>query len=95
MMCKGGEGRHVNPVPFTGVAEQFGVKLEEGNLEKMRVGHGMIRFHLILDWLLPMFNGNGGFNKDGFYEFVVARMRNYMMEIMRQQAFCPEHYDQS
>jgi hypothetical protein len=92
-MHKGGEGRRINPVPFTGEAEQFGVKLEEGDLKKMRDGHGMIRLYLVFDWLLPTFNGNGGFNEDGFYEFVAVRMPIYMMEIMRKQAFRPEHYD--
>ncbi len=92
-MREGGEVRCINPVPFTGEAEQFGIKLEDGNLEKMRDGHGTIRLNLVFDWLLLTFNGNGSFNEDGFYEFAAARMCNYMMEIMRKQAFCPEHYD--
>jgi hypothetical protein len=92
-MHKGGEERHINPVLFTGEAEQFGVKLEEGNLKKMRDGHRTIHFHLIFDWLLPTFNGDGGFEEDRFYEFVAARMCNYMMEIMRKQESHLEHYD--
>ena len=47
-MHKGGEERHINPVLFTGEAEQFGVKLEEGNLKKMWDGHETIHFILFL-----------------------------------------------
>ncbi len=47
-MHKGGDGIPINPVPFTGEAEQFGVKLEEGNLEKMWDGHETIHFILFL-----------------------------------------------
>jgi hypothetical protein len=35
-MCVGGDRQRIAPVPLTGEAEHFGVKLEEGHLEKMR-----------------------------------------------------------
>jgi hypothetical protein len=47
-MHVGGGGQHTNPVPYTGEAEHFGVKLEEGNWEKMRDNHGTICLHLVL-----------------------------------------------
>ena len=60
-----------------GLVEQFGVKLEDGNLDKMWDKHGVIHFHLVFDWLLPTFNSASGFDEDGFHEFVTARMCNY------------------
>ena len=50
-----GEGRLMEPVPYTGLSEQFDIKLEDGDLEKMKDAQGEIRFHLVFDWLLPKF----------------------------------------
>jgi len=86
-----GEGRVMEPVPYTGPSELFDIKLEDGDLEKMKDGRGTIRFHLVFDWLLPKFGE--GLDKEGFYDFVAARMRNYMTEIIRKRAYRPEHYD--
>ena len=63
-----GGGHHINPVPYTGEAELFGVKLAAGDLEKMCDAHDVIRYHLVFEWLLPTFG------KEGFYEFVAERM---------------------
>ncbi len=82
-----GGGHSIEPVPYTGEAEVFGVKLAEGDLEKMRDTHGVIRFHLVLEWLLPTFG------EVGFYEFIAGRMRNYMIHIMKDTAFNPAHFD--
>jgi hypothetical protein len=65
----------------------FGIKLAEGDLEKMHDKHGVICFHLVFEWLLPMFG------EDGFYEFVAGRMRNYMMHIMKDDSFSPCYFD--
>jgi hypothetical protein len=47
----------------------------------------------VFDWLLPKF-GKGGLDKEeSFYEFVAARMRNYMTEIIWKHVYRPEHYD--
>ncbi|KAL3775049.1 hypothetical protein ACHAW5_007513 [Stephanodiscus triporus] len=83
-----GEGRLMEPVPYTGPSELFDIKLEDGDLEKMKDGQGEIRFHL----LLPKF-GEGLDEEEGFYEFIAARMRNYMTEIIRKCAYRPEHFD--
>ncbi|KAL3778367.1 hypothetical protein ACHAW5_008310 [Stephanodiscus triporus] len=56
----------------------------------MKDGQGEIRFHLVFDWLLPKF-GEG--LDEGFYEFIAARMKNYMTEIIRKRAYRPEHVD--
>ena len=86
-----GTGRIIEPVPYTGPSELFDIELEDGDLEKMKDAHGTIRFHLVFDWLLPKFGE--GLDEDGFYEFVAARMRNYMIQIIRKHAFSPEYFD--
>ncbi len=58
---------------------------------KMKDAHGLIQFHLVFDWLLPKFGK--GLDEVGFYEFVVARMQNYMIRIIWKGAFSPEYYD--
>ncbi|KAL3765172.1 hypothetical protein ACHAW5_008591 [Stephanodiscus triporus] len=87
VMHASGGGRTINPVPYTGEAELFGVKLAEGDLEKMRDAHGVIRYHLVFEWLLPTFS------EEGFYEFVAGRMRNYMIHIMKDELFRPSYFD--
>ncbi len=71
MLANGG-GQRIDPVPYTGEAEYFGVKLEDGNLDKLRDAHGKICYHKVFKWLLPTFG------EDRFFEFVVL-MRNYMI----------------
>ena len=83
-----GGGRPIEPVPYIGEAELFGVKLAEGDLEKLRDTHGVIRFHLVFEWLLPTVG-----DEEGFYEFIAGRMRNYMIHIMKDMAFKPSHFD--
>lgn len=39
--------------------------------------HGVIRFHLVFEWLLPMFGD------EGFYKLIAGRMRKYMIHIMK------------
>jgi len=86
MHVSGGR-RHINSVPYTGEAEVFGVKLAEGDWEKMRDKHGVICFHLVFEWLFPTFG------EEGFYEFVAGSMRNYMMHIMKDESFSPCYFD--
>ncbi len=86
-----GGGQVMEPVPYTGPPELFDIKLEDGDLEKMKDAWGTIRFHLVFDWLLPKFGQ--GLDEEGFYEFDIARMRYYMIEIIRKCEYRPEHYD--
>ena len=68
--------------------ELFNVKLEEGDLDKMRDVHGTICFHPVFEWLLPKLGK--GLDEGRFYEFVATRMRTYMIQIMRKCTFRPE-----
>jgi hypothetical protein len=87
VMLVNGGGRCINPVPYTGEAEHFGVKLEDGNLDKLSDAHRTIRYHKVVKWLLPTFG------KDGFYVFVAARMRTYMIQIILKRAYKPSYFD--
>jgi len=49
--------------------------------------HGVIRFHLVFEWLLPTFG------EDRFYEFIAGRMRNYMIHIMKDELFLLAYFD--
>ncbi len=62
---KNGKGRVIEPVPYTGPLELFDIKLEDGDLGKMKDAHGTIRFHLVFDWLLPKFGE--GLDEVGFH----------------------------
>ena len=83
----GDGGRVIAPVPYTGEGELFAVKLRAGDFRKMRDRHGTIRFSKVFDLLLPEFEGG-----ESFYEFVAARMRNYMLHIIKVRGFHPCHY---
>ncbi len=80
MLINGG-GQLINPVPYTGEAEHFGIKLEDGNLDKLRNARGTIRYHKVFKWLLP------AFDEDGFYEFVAVEMINDMIQIIQNSTY--------
>ncbi len=51
MHVKGG-GSPIQPVPYTGGNDFFGIKLTEGDSDKMCNDHGTIQFHKVFKWLL-------------------------------------------
>ncbi|KAL3798584.1 hypothetical protein ACHAW5_000574 [Stephanodiscus triporus] len=53
----------------------------------MRDAHGVIRYHLVFEWLLLTFG------EEGFFEFVAGRMQNYMIHIMKDELFRPRYFD--
>ena len=86
-------GRTVEPIPFTrsdGNAdgdEMFNVKITEEELAALKDKDGDIRFYKVFEWLLPQYGGVH------FWEFIAARMRNYMIHIMNTQAYKPHFYN--
>jgi hypothetical protein len=86
MLVNGG-GQCNDPVPYTREAEHFGIKLEDGDLDKLHDTHGTIHYHTVFKWLLPMFG------EDRFYKFVAAQMRNYMIQIIQIRAYRPSYFD--
>jgi hypothetical protein len=82
--------RVVEPIPFTGGVdgeEQFTVKISDEELASLMDDSGDIRFPKVFEWLLPRYGD------DGFWEFLAARMRNYMIHIMsaEEKPYKPRH----
>jgi hypothetical protein len=48
--------------------------------------HGNIRFHKIFEWMLPTFEGVS------CYEFLCARMRNFMLHSIKDKGWTPLYY---
>jgi hypothetical protein len=48
--------------------------------------HGDIGFHKLFEWMLPTFEGVS------FYEFLSARMRNYMLHSIKDKGWTPVYY---
>jgi hypothetical protein len=48
--------------------------------------HGNIRFSKIFEWMLPMFDG------ESFYEFLSARMCNFMLHSIKTKGWTPKYY---
>jgi hypothetical protein len=82
----GRPGREIHPIPFTGLAEFFQPNLSDDKVKGMMDAHGDIRFHKIFEWMLPTFEGVS------FYEFLSARMRNYMLHSIKVKGWTPVYY---
>ena len=78
--------RNVAPIPFTGDKEEFTVKISDEELEDLRDDSGDIRFYKVFQWLLPKYDDQS------FWEFLAARMRNYMIHLMRSDGYKPRYY---
>jgi hypothetical protein len=61
------------------------------DLEKsaMKDADGNIGFHKNFDWLLPTI----GMQVVPFYKFDLARMRNYMIHIIKNEGYKPRFYN--
>ena len=79
--------REIHPIPFTGLSEFFRPNLSDDEVKGMMMdAHGDIRYHKIFEWMLPMFEGVS------FYEFLSARMRNYMLYSIKDNGWTPLYY---
>ena len=83
-------GRDVEPIPFTGETELFTVNISEEELESLKDINGDIRYSKVFEWLLPRYGEDG---EVSFWEFLAARMRNYMIHIMRTKGYKPKYYN--
>jgi len=83
------QGRDAEPIPFSGDTEEFDVNITDEELEKLKDESGDIRFYKVMEWLLPDFDG------ESFWEWLAARMRNYMLYLMDEKEWKPRYYDPS
>lgn len=84
------KGCSVDTMPFAGGDKSFSIKISEDELMGMMDQHGDLRFDRVFDWLLPGFDEQEDIS---FYDFLAARMRNYMIYIINEMKFKPEYYD--
>jgi hypothetical protein len=82
--------REILPIPFTGANELFTPNATEEDVESFKDENGDIRYERVFEWMLPRFGEN---REITFFEFVAARMRNYMVHIQRAQEFKPKFYN--
>ena len=82
----GQPGREIHPIPFGGTTETFCRKVSKEELKGFTDQHGDIRFCHIYKWMLPSFDG------DSFYKFLAARMRNYMLHVIKEKGWVPKYY---
>ena len=52
--------------------------------------NGDIRYDKVLEWTLPTFGEN---NDVKLFDWQAARMRNYMIFIIRHKGYTPRYYD--
>ena len=79
----------IKPIPYSprlGETNLFDVLLTPAELKKVKDDFGDIRYEKVHDFLLPMIDG------EHFYDWLAARMRNYMLYIIRHQGYHPRYY---
>ncbi|KAL7523294.1 hypothetical protein ACHAXR_000112, partial [Thalassiosira sp. AJA248-18] len=70
--------RIIEPIPFTGDNTNFTINISDDELKGLKDSSGDIRFENVFEWLLPSFGEDA---ETSFFEFIAARMRNYMVYI--------------
>ncbi|KAL7538013.1 hypothetical protein ACHAXR_008222 [Thalassiosira sp. AJA248-18] len=83
--------RTIEPIPFTGDNKNFATNITDEEMKCLKDSSGDIRFESIFEWLLPTFGEDD--ETSSFFEFIAARMRNYMVYIQRTKEFKPKFYD--
>ena len=73
--------------PREGESIYFDVRITDDELESVKDDHGDIRFEKVVELLLP------GFDGEGYFEWIGARMQNYMIHIIRTQDYKPRYYN--
>ena len=80
---------HIQPIPYEpreGEGEEFDVKVTEEEVESLKDDEGHIRYEKVFEFLLPDFEG------EGYYEWIAARVRNYMTHLIRTQGYTPTYF---
>ena len=80
----------IRPVPYRpreGEMEDFDVCLSPLEVESVKDAYGDIRFEKVHEFLLPVIDG------DKYYHWLAARMRNYMIFLIRTEGYTPRYYN--
>eukprot|EP00956_Cyclotella_meneghiniana_P038739 scaffold159386_cov22-Cyclotella_meneghiniana.AAC.1 len=78
--------RTIEPVPFEGENTLFTPKFTDEELASMKDASGDIRVEKVFEMLLPRFG------EQTYFEFIAARMRNYMLHIVANKNYKPKFY---
>ena len=65
------------------------MKVSVNELVSLKDSNGDIRCEKVVDHLLPTFEG------EGYYEWIAARARSYMLHIIRKLGWKPKYYNPS
>jgi hypothetical protein len=84
--------RNIEPVPYAGEHEEFCPNIDEERISEFKDTNGDIRFEKVFEWLLPRF-GDGDEYKIAYFEFIAARIRNYMLHIIKTKDYKPKYYN--
>ena len=76
------KGHRIEPVLYTGEHEEFKVNMTEEEFKSVCDSEGHVRYEKVFEWMLPTF---GKIDEISFFDFMAARMRNYMVWIMRKK----------
>jgi hypothetical protein len=82
-------GRSIDRIPYTpreGDGELFDVKISEEDLKGLLDENGDLRFHRVHEWALPKLG------EESYWEWIAARMRNYMLHITLHDGYSPRFY---
>jgi hypothetical protein len=83
-----GEGRTINPIPWTGGDEEFYVNITNEEVAGLMDEEDEIRFEKVFQWCLPRYGDN---DEQTLFEFQAARMRNYMRKRLVQDDWTPKY----
>ena len=79
--------REIAPLPFTGADDQFTPNITQQELASLKDASGDIRFENVFQFCLPRYGDQS------YFDFVAARMRNYMLHIIRTKGYKPKYYN--
>ena len=65
------------------------MKISVNELASLKDMNGDIRYEKVVDHLLPRFEG------ENYYEWIAARVRSYMLHIIRKLGWKPKYYNPS
>eukprot|EP00956_Cyclotella_meneghiniana_P043310 scaffold263758_cov139-Cyclotella_meneghiniana.AAC.1 len=79
--------REIQPVPYVRENELFTPNLTLQQIDELKDSSGDIRFEKVFDYCLPRFGD------ETYFQFIAARMRNYMLHLIRHKGYKPKYYN--
>ncbi|KAL3779842.1 hypothetical protein ACHAWO_005645 [Cyclotella atomus] len=70
------------PLAPSTMTQLFTPNVTKEELTSFKDANGDIRYKRVFEWMLPRFGEN---DESSYFKFIAARMRNYMIHIMRTQ----------